>query len=253
MPIAKPPAHPKDPLSAAPLAQADWPGDISTRVQQALLALARPVDLMQQHSRLSEIPGIFYLEQGAVLMAVPDGEMKSSIGMALGPGDWWGIHAFDPASPRLFALMELVAQPVVWLFPKAEVEQLASRQPEVYKWLFAIALRLHGLRMQLHLNSWHSLPQRVAYLLLHLGERCGQPQADGLQLPVSQQQLSQLAGISRPRLNEVLKQFEGQGLLQLGRGQIRLLDIPGLRAPLQSLNLMFHDPLQSPDSAAPQA
>lgn len=228
-----------------PLAQATWPGDIATSLQQALLAIARPVDLLQQYNRLNPPPGIFYLEQGAVLLTVPDGQMKRSIGMALGPGDWWGIHAFDPEVHQLFSLMEELLPPVAWLLPKAEVEQLGRQAPEVYKWLFAIALQQHGVRLQLNLNSWHSLPQRVAYLLLHLGDRCGQALPEGLQLPISQQQLSLLAGISRPRLNEVLKQFELDGLLRLARGRILLLDIPGLRAPLQCLNLMFHDPALS--------
>ncbi|GAA4502524.1 Crp/Fnr family transcriptional regulator [Pseudaeromonas paramecii] len=225
-----------------PLAQATWPGDIATSLQQALLAIARPVDLLQQYNRLNPPPGIFYLEQGAVLLAIPDGQMKRSIGMALGPGDWWGFHAFNPEVHQLFSLMEVLLPPVAWLLPKAEVEGLGRQQPEVYKWLFAIALQQHGVRLQLNLNSWHSLPQRVAYLLLHLGDRCGQDLPEGLQLPISQQQLSLLAGISRPRLNEVLKQFELDGLLRLARGRILLLDLPGLRAPLQCLNLMFHDP-----------
>lgn len=228
-----------------PLAQTRWPGDIPTSVQQALLAIARPVDLQQQQNRLHHPPGIFYLEQGAVLLTVPDGQMKRSIGMALGPGDWWGIHAFDPEVHQLFSLMEVLLPPVTWLLPTAEVERQGRQQPEVYKWLFAIALQQHGVRMQLHLNSWHGLPQRVAYLLLHLGNRCGQDLPEGLQLPINQQQLSLLAGISRPRLNEVLKQFELDGLLQLARGRILLQDIPGLRAHLQPLNRMFHDPALS--------
>src|ERR671910_25322 len=54
--------------------------------------------------------------------------------------------------------------------------------------------------------------------------------SDGrVQLP--QRTLAAMLGVHRPSLNKVLKQFERQRLLEIGYGEIRLLDPQGLARP----------------------
>jgi DNA-binding GntR family transcriptional regulator len=60
-----------------------------------------------------------------------------------------------------------------------------------------------------------------------------------LKIDISQKQLSQITGISRPRLNEVLKQLEAVGEISLERGSIHLIDIPALSLRTHKLDNAF--------------
>lgn len=48
-------------------------------------------------------------------------------------------------------------------------------------------------------------------------------------LPISQEELGQLVGLSRQRVNQALKRLEHAGLLRIEYGGITVLDLPGLR------------------------
>jgi CRP-like cAMP-binding protein len=51
----------------------------------------------------------------------------------------------------------------------------------------------------------------------------------GASLPVSQEELGQLAGLSRQRVNQALKVLERNGLLQVDYGGVTVRDLAGLR------------------------
>ncbi|MEZ8386518.1 Crp/Fnr family transcriptional regulator, partial [Vibrio splendidus] len=50
-------------------------------------------------------------------------------------------------------------------------------------------------------------------------------------------------GISRPRLNEVLKGIEQQGLVKIQRGKVFIADVKGLYEHISPMNLMIRDPV----------
>jgi CRP/FNR family transcriptional regulator, cyclic AMP receptor protein len=74
-------------------------------------------------------------------------------------------------------------------------------------------------------------PTRLAETLLALGEDYGQPSAHGfaLELVITQQDLADLIGATRPVVNAALKQFERRGLISLHRQFICFADRDGLR------------------------
>ncbi len=51
----------------------------------------------------------------------------------------------------------------------------------------------------------------------------------GPQLPISQEELGQLVGLSRQRVNQALKCLETEGLLRVDYGGITVLDVGRLR------------------------
>jgi CRP-like cAMP-binding protein len=56
--------------------------------------------------------------------------------------------------------------------------------------------------------------------------------ADGgrpIVLPLTQEDLAHLAGTTRPTVNQALKKFERLGVVEVARGQVRVLDLPELR------------------------
>jgi CRP/FNR family transcriptional regulator len=70
------------------------------------------------------------------------------------------------------------------------------------------------------------LPSRVALRLLEVA-RIGS--LGQLTLPIGQSALAMLVGASRQTTNKILKQFEKDGLVQLGYGSVELLNLDALR------------------------
>ena len=51
----------------------------------------------------------------------------------------------------------------------------------------------------------------------------------GPALPISQEEIAQLAGLSRQRANQALQRLEQAGLLRIDYGGITVIDLAGLR------------------------
>jgi CRP-like cAMP-binding protein len=49
-------------------------------------------------------------------------------------------------------------------------------------------------------------------------------------LPITQEDLAAMAGVTRPTANRVLRRLEQQGIARLGRRHIEILDVAGLAA-----------------------
>lgn len=86
-------------------------------------------------------------------------------------------------------------------------------------------------------SSLRPIRQRVAQMLLHLGNHFGVIRFDGihLSLKVSQDQLSGYVGCSRPILNQELKQLELEGLIKVQYSHVAILDESHLLAIASTL------------------
>ena len=74
--------------------------------------------------------------------------------------------------------------------------------------------------------------QRLAALLLHLGQRYGTRTDDGqllIDLPLSQQELAGLTLTSQRTLGRLLEQWRDRGLIATGRRRIHLHDVAALK------------------------
>jgi CRP-like cAMP-binding protein len=74
-------------------------------------------------------------------------------------------------------------------------------------------------------NSRHSLQQRLARWLLVAQDQLGQDE-----IPLTHQCLSRSLGVRRAGITTAMGQLEAAGLLQGGRGRLRILDREGLEA-----------------------
>lgn len=219
-----------------------WPGPLSEALQRQLLALAEPYDLVTMNCRQMALPGVLYMQHGSLAVMISNSEMDASLGLILGAGDWFGYQTLSLEPTQFFVLIEPLSPVAAYVLPRAKLQRLAEREPEVYKFLYFIGNRIHTSNLQLLLNSLHDLTSRLVYVLLELAR--SQPKAAGGEwtLTIAQQQLSFIAGISRPRLNQILKRLERDGEIRTQRGKILILDLPALRARINQVNLMFRDP-----------
>jgi CRP/FNR family cyclic AMP-dependent transcriptional regulator len=73
---------------------------------------------------------------------------------------------------------------------------------------------------------------RVAFELLDLGRRYGQTRPDGvhIDLPLSQEELADLVGLSRPTVARALADLRAEGHVLTGRRRLTIIDPAGLHA-----------------------
>lgn len=218
-----------------------WPCPLQDETKRRLLAIAQPYD----DKRLTgPMPGVFYVASGCLVGYATNMTADNSLGLIFGHGRWFGIQSIDNPEYSANEFYEALLPTQLWLFPRQDLERLMAQEAEIYKFLFYIAQQVGRMTLQLGSNTLFSLTTRVSYLLLELAHPC-HPSADS-QTPViqtTQQTLSQIAGISRPRVNEVLKMLSEAGEIAVRRGEIQLLNIAALKARLPDLNFMYHDPL----------
>jgi CRP-like cAMP-binding protein len=100
-----------------------------------------------------------------------------------------------------------------------------------------LAMRLRdGARRRLEFAALDTLG-RVAWRLLELSERFGQPTPDGIavELPLTQEQLASWCGASREATVKALRTLRGLETITTGRKNVLIRDAEALRRQAQGL------------------
>ena len=139
---------------------------------------------------------------GEMALLVEDGKRLSTVA-ALEPGETYSIFRTDFDHIRA---THPGADRFLWAFLVNEVRTLNERLLE--------ALYL-------------PVDERVRRRLLELAELYGD--GDGpVTVPLKQEVVAELAGATRPTVNQVLRDEERRGAIELTRGRITILDVPKL-------------------------
>ena len=169
------------------------------------------------------------------LHLVHSGHFAVSIGTRLGdtvmlallrPGETFGeIALLDDTSPRSATVLALEGGETHAIH-KIDFDALCARHPAVGDVLArALALRVRRLS-QLLVEALHEpADKRVLRRLLEFGE-------EGGVVPLTQEELSHLAGTSRATVNRIVRDAQSRGELAVSRGRIEVLDFAALSARL---------------------
>ncbi|UPR36994.1 Crp/Fnr family transcriptional regulator [Vibrio cyclitrophicus] len=225
--------------------QIEWPCDLPQDLIDRLVEIAvykTGIHSLEITKKFQNLPGVFYILSGSAGVCFSTENMKSLSGGVIGKGDWMGALTIH-AEYNLFAVAEEVEPITMVLFPAEKVLELAEEQCMVFKWLLHSGTRAQSIWMQAYLFSIHEKEQKTIYVLLELAARQNNIAGETVSINISQTQLSTITGISRPRLNEVLKGIEQQGLVKIQRGKVFITDIEGLYERISPMNLMMRDPV----------
>jgi CRP/FNR family cyclic AMP-dependent transcriptional regulator len=158
-----------------------------------------------------------------IVLASPGGQ--ESILIVFGDGDFFGEMALFDAKPRSADAVAVGTTAMLTLH-RREFEQFVRENPEVAFPIFrALTSRLRRTTHRLEDVMFLDLATRVAKKLLQLAAKHGVETARGVRidLPLSQQELAEMVGATRPRVNEQLRRLSQDGLIEVDRQTITLV------------------------------
>ncbi|GLS90913.1 hypothetical protein GCM10007916_19800 [Psychromonas marina] len=218
-----------------------WPGPISEGLKQQLFEIAQPGKGLPDTQKKTDFPGIYYITAGLATLSVQSENMNNSLGFVLGTNDWVGANTVGKLSDIFLLTVEI--EPVEYLFLcRKKVTLLAEKNLEVYKFLFHCLNKMQPVFWQVSLTALHDKEARIVYTLVSLAQKKKIIQGTKVSIKITQEQLCAVTGLSRPRINEVLKKIEKAHEISIERGVIHILDTDALGKRLNQLNMMFNDP-----------
>jgi CRP/FNR family transcriptional regulator, cyclic AMP receptor protein len=183
--------------------------------------LARGAILFHEGERAESV---YLVERGkvAVRISTPEGALVTVA--VLGPGSAVGELALVGDDEHRTATVQAVEPVAALALFRRDFAELRRQHPSVTEFLVkSLAATVRRLDAQL-VEAFH-LPVEVRIRrrldnLAQVYDRGSQV----IEVDLTQEELAQLAGTTRPTLNRVLREEERRGTLRLGRGRILILD-----------------------------
>ena len=105
-------------------------------------------------------------------------------------------------------------------------------KPQVaFRFVEALGERLTSLESRLEELAFKSIPARLASLLLRLAEQQGPGKVVA---GYTHQDLGEMLGTYRETITQTLNEFKAEGLVDIGRKRIEILDVGGLESVAES-------------------
>ncbi len=170
------------------------------------------------------------IEQGRAMVQVttPDGDAVTFA--VIGPGEYFGEQALlDDGKLRIAAVVAL--EPVATLaLRRTDFDRLRQTHPTIDGVLVrALSERVNRLTEQLIEVLFVSAEQRVHRRLRDLSAIYGQASHSGpVSIGLTQEQLAEIAGTSRPTVNRVLAELGRADIVSVRRGSVVIEDPIGL-------------------------
>lgn len=169
---------------------------------------------------------LFLIRGGLIKVYTDTVDGREKVLRLMGPGDVLGELALFDGAARSASAVALQAS-VLLRFPRDTIIQALLAEPEAALRLCGLmAQRVRTLTEELEDATYLDLPGRLAKTLLDTADRIGTKHDDGtseVDLSLTQQELAELVGSTRARVNEQLHSFARLGWLDVDRSLIRIL------------------------------
>ncbi len=177
---------------------------------------------------------LFILKEGQVRLyhLSPDG--KALTIAVLEPGTIFGEMAM--LGQRLHQSYAEAMRPcLLCLMSREDVKSMLLSDPRVATRIAEIlGQRLISAEQRLSDFAFKNLPERLASLLLQMGRppkaRLFRAASGPPEVRFTHEALAEMVGTYRETATKILNEFRAQGLIELKRGCVMLIDEPGLRA-----------------------
>ncbi len=148
---------------------------------------------------------------------------RSMLLAVVGPRGFFGELALLGPSRRTATVVAAEAATTLAV-SRAAFDELRARQPAIDRALAVfLGAQVGELSAKLLDAMYTPVETRVCCSLLEVCQRWGRKR-----LPLTQQDVAELAGTTRPTANRILHQLAGDGLIDLGRSWVVVTDPEGL-------------------------
>lgn len=172
--------------------------------------------------------GVLHLvEKGHVALraTTPLGDVAAL--RVLGPGSYFGEFAVLLPGPRSATAVALDQVETLCL-SDAALADLRAQDAAVDRVLMeALVAEVRRLSSALVEALFLPVNKRILRRLVDLGELFGRGSTPA-SVPLTQEEVAQLAGTTRPTANRVLRSLEADGVVAIDRGRIQILDLARL-------------------------
>lgn len=210
-----------------------WFSSLPAALQGELLAIARIVSLRtgeRLFARGAAADGLYTVLDGSIrITMVSDSGKEAILNIFVAP-HWFGEIALFDGERRTH---DAWANGNTTLVHVPQVPLLALLEREPRYWQDLGRLLTHKIRHLLTMvddNALQPAPVRLARRLLAIADGYGELRTEAVpSIRIAQEQLGQMVSITRQTVNQILRQFEAEGMIRLGRSDIRILDREALR------------------------
>lgn len=175
--------------------------------------------------------GIYLIGDGVVkIVKTTTSGREIMLALEAAPSTVAEVPIFDggPYPASVVAVRDTVA----YLISKSDFYRVCRSHPEIpMKMLRVMGKRLRQLVMLVQAVTFGSVRQRLARQLLDWSTEAG---TEEFALPSSHEEMAMRLGTVREVVSRNLSRFQAEGLLEIERRRIRLLDADGLRAEAES-------------------
>ncbi|MDX1414524.1 MAG: Crp/Fnr family transcriptional regulator [Candidatus Promineifilaceae bacterium] len=200
------------------------PDELAEMDRQITMSTCQPGKIFYMPEDSGEV--LFLLKKGHVQIyrLAPNG--KKLVVATLGPGAIFGeMSLVGQGMHNTFA--QAVDECILCVMSRADVERLMREKPDVaFRFFETMGDRVTELEARLENIAFKSIPSRLADRLLQLADQTGSDEIRGY----THQDFSEMLGTYRETITQTLNEFKAQGLIDIGRKRIVLLDRPRLRA-----------------------
>jgi CRP/FNR family cyclic AMP-dependent transcriptional regulator len=170
--------------------------------------------------------------EGRVKITRESAEGGEAIVVTLAPGDTFGELVLLDGAPRSATATAMEPTETMTL-PRTSFAELVDG-PHQFRWrlLGGVAQRVRRLTDQLAEVHFLDLTGRLALQLTRLAEEADPGATNDVRLSrkLTQSDLGSMVGGTRQRVNQILGDFEAEGLVSVDSGGITVRDLPRLRA-----------------------
>lgn len=165
------------------------------------------------------------VEQGRLAVQVGTAEGQRATLNLLGPGDYFGeLSLLDGRTQHRTASIAALEPARTRTLPATAFRELREQHPGAQQLLLVLlARRVEELSARVVEVMYDSLDQRLYRRLDELAELYAEDSGP-VTVPLTQELLAELVGGTRPSINQVLQRLVAQGIVELGRGRVRVVD-----------------------------
>jgi CRP-like cAMP-binding protein len=166
---------------------------------------------------------MYLLLSGSVKMTLPSDGGAEVIVALLQPGDHFGELAAIDGRPRYVSAVAEQTSEVLAIYRNDLLAFLREHAEASLHIAISLCLRLRHVTELLTDLAFLDLLSRLAKRLCQLADVYHGPSVDGAEIHVSQEALAEMVGATREAVNKQLAKLREMGLIETGRGHVKIL------------------------------